>query len=392
LLVSPSQHAAETHCISLHKFTMAPKTRAAKQLQGAQAQKRAKISDQRGLAATFEDPDLAIVMGILTSEERYDMTLPTSARTMLAACAPLALSDKNSQPHEYMGQVNSLIASTLEDAKIIAAGAVDAAEAEVGVAQRDLEASRAVCVLKADAVSQANATAIAKQEALDAAQAAVAKADVDHDEAVFANERHGEERRRLEHEKEAASEVLFGSFHLLVESPGQEDEVKHKLCSAIQLRLKALCAEAALVAAVPRSLGKEQRTEFDTLAIDHVRAVLEKDAADCNSKLAMAAKLEEELSAETLGASAVLDLLISRVTSISQSLVEMRLNLSDSMQEHTVAEAAVADHATVVEDRLSQQESMIQKRGEVDEAVNAFERLAARRREYQSQRLSNLGC
>merc|ERR1712032_543978 len=147
----------------------------------------------------------------------------------------------------------------------------------------------------------------------------------------------------------------------------------------VQEYLRSIRAEPALVAAVPGALGckPDKRAGFDRTTINSINSVIESALARLDADIAASATMLKEISAEALGAWAILEVAKERTSDVRVELVRAQELLSDSTHAHQSAEGNVSNSVKSQSDLRVQEKLAGESVSSLSKAIDALSRLVA---------------
>jgi len=283
-----------------------------------------------------------------------------SVKQLLLAALPNAF---GSDKHQFQTEAAVMLRKALED------GRAAAGEAQIAASQRLEESKTSLEALQADAEASASSEEAAravladKVAAVETARATVKQEKTMCDDAQSSKAEVAAERQTHEAAKAEVESVQNGMFRMLLDGGWEDEEVRDAGIDAVCGFLSNDGVDAVLLAALPKALACKPTNAgpFDKMAVEEASRIFSEKVAACDAKLAEGQENFEDITAEHLGASAILD--VARETELAANEVRDQAN--------------TAVQTAVVEKKLAKSKVMDQK--VALEAVAAEELLAAAR-------------
>lgn len=321
--------------------------------------------------------DLDRVRNCLMDTEGYPSNVPAGARAMLVDAAPLVLSCGTSvAPHAHVDAIASFIRTALEESKAQAVGIATAAGARTAEAKAELQVVEQALGDAIDATHAATGTEKAAMKALRRAELAVRKSDADLKVVEASHGKLVSALLRDQAEGHQAREVLEGHFNALACTNADPEGTQAHLDEVTRL-LRVFGAEESLLVSLPSIFGKPaaERTQWDVLAMDECKRMLQAHHDAIWMKIKAAAKAEREAEAQALGESAIQWVSTRRV---AESLVvheDAKVKVAAANEQVSKTFETVERHQTIVDYLLKESSCCDAKVEDIEESLEAFERL-----------------
>jgi len=302
--------------------------------------------------------------------------LPESIKKMLLHALPHAF---GADVHEMQQQAAQMIRKALADGRLAAEEAQDAAAAKVKEAEATLETLRADVEASVSSEREACELVSEKAEVLEALEAKV-KDEQKFVDAIKAEKAEvAAEQETLEKEKAKVETIQNVSFRMLLDGGWSDESLRDDCLEDVCNYLNTHGVDTILMAALQKTLllKPEERTAFDTVALEEASKFIAEKAAECTATLSQGQERFSDFHAEYLGAWSIWDLARDEARVATEARDGAEKARQKAIVDKKQAKLKVTEQEKLVDNLLKESTAADNKIKQLEDALAAIAQLEA---------------